>query len=355
MLVQLLEWTPASERFFDFFLVQPSRARSMYFEERRKHRQLPHGAAAGCQPTSIGLWGMTMNGWNFSGRLLGVVVLVGSLGFSSSGCDALGLTSEDDDNTLTLALAAYVATNKFLDASTGCIYGVATTLDTALPSWIKDNFKCQTVTVSGSNYVFRTLNYPNYKSYYWGSTSPLYEALPSGNTAAGSNLITAQSLTITIPSVPNTSGSTTATGAQGVATNGVVIYNNAANAPDTLASEATTFDNYGGHPQNAGQYHYHAEPGSLSSSDSNLIGIALDGYAVYGLVHKSNSGATNTPTPGGTGADNTTLEGQLHGHTATTQHFATGTYHYHLAQDSTATIKTLIGSNFKGTQGSVAQ
>ena len=275
------------------------------------------------------------------------------------GCSLLGLTDEEDDNTTLLVAAAALLSSKSsvtLDSTTGCITGVASTLDSALPTWIKNNFKCQTVTTSGANYVFKTVGYPNYKSYYWGSSSTLYEALPSGHTAAGSNLISAQNVTLTIPGTPNTTQTATSTGAMGVSTNGVLIYNNAANAPDTLSAEALTFDNYGGHPQNAGQYHYHAEPAYLSSSNANLIGIALDGYAVFGKKCDNGTVGTGddfTPTapnavPVGTGLD------LRHGHTTVTQHFAS-TYHYHLALDGTAGIDTLIGDNFNGTKGSISQ
>lgn len=286
-------------------------------------------------------------------RSLGAALIVATM-TGMLGCTALRLTDEEEDDTITIAGAALVAYyyRLTLDATTGCISGIASTLDSSLPTWIKNNFKCQTVSVSGSNYVFKTVGYPNYKSYYWGSNSVLYEALPSGRTAAGSNLIAAQNVTLTIPATPNTTSSATSTGVMGVSTNGVIVYNNAANAPDTLASEAQTFDTYGGHPQNAGQYHYHAEPSYLSSSNSNIVGIALDGYAIFGKKCDNGTADTGddfTPTapsgsPVGTGLD------LFHGHTTATQHFSS-TYHYHLALDSTAGIDTLIGSNFRGAKG----
>ncbi len=127
-------------------------------------------------------------------------------------CNQLGLTKEKSDNT-TLAAAAVLATrtttttsgssctsststgstittsSATLDASSGCVSGVTTCMDSALPSWIKDNFKCAIGYVSGSNYIFKSKNIPNTKSYYFtaysgqtpATTYPLYEALPSGN------------------------------------------------------------------------------------------------------------------------------------------------------------------------------
>ncbi len=297
-----------------------------------------------------------LNEW---GRRALTVGLVFGMLTSAMGCSALGLSEDEEDNTLLYAAAAYLLTRSSslsIDSSTGCISGIATSLDSALPTWIKNNFKCQTVTVSGGNYVFKTVGYPNYKSYYWGSSSSLYEALPSGHTAAGNNLISAQNVTLTITSTPNTTVTATSTGVMGVATNGVIIYNNAANAPDTLSDEALTFDSYGGHPQNAGQYHYHAEPDYLSDNNSNMIGIALDGYFIFGKKCDNGTAATGddyTPTapsgsPVGTGLD------VRHGHTTATQHF-TSRYHYHLALDGTAGIDTLIGDNFQGSKGTATQ
>jgi len=224
--------------------------------------------------------------------------------------------------------------------SSDCVSGISTQVDTSLPSWIQDNFKCQTVAVSGSNYTFYTTDQPNHASYYWGTSSSLYEDMPSGN-MANNNSITAQTYTLTIPATPDSGASATSTSVMGVAVNGAIIYNNAAAPGSTLAAEADGFDNANGHPDSSGTYHYHVEPTKISNDDSALIGIALDGYAIYG---KKDSDGT-TPID---------LDSN-HGHTTTTTHFTTATYHYHVATDSTAGIVTLLGDNFKGTKGSVSQ
>lgn len=237
-----------------------------------------------------------------------------------------------------------------VDSTSGCVTGVTTCMDTALPSWIKNNFKCSTAYVSGSSYVFKSQNVPNTKSYYYGTTSPLYEALPSGNTPAGNNSISAQKLVYAIPSSPAKGTGTVSTQgglvAIGITVNGLAIFNNAAAPPDNLSVEAMTFDNFGGHPQNQGVYHHHAAVTKVSNNDANLIGIILDGYAIYG--EKCDNGTAAT------GDDFTPTLDSLHGHTAVTTHFSTPTYHYHYVLDSTATIKTLMGSYFYGVIGSVS-
>ncbi|AOP32888.1 hypothetical protein A0128_02800 [Leptospira tipperaryensis] len=275
---------------------------------------------------------------------------------------------EEANNDVTIATLGFIAATGFcngtlattgtgvskatatIDSSSGCVTGVTTCMDSALPSWIKDNFKCSTAYVSGSSYVFKSQNVPNTKSYYYGSTSPLFEALPGGNTPAGTNSISSQKLVYAIPSTPTKGTGTVSTQGGlvsiGITVNGLAIFNNAAAPPDNLSVEALTFDNFGGHPQNQGVYHHHAAVTKVSNNDANLIGIILDGYAIYG--EKCDNGTAAT------GDDFTPTLDSLHGHTAATVHFSTPTYHYHYVLDATATIKTLMGSYFYGTIGSVS-
>jgi hypothetical protein len=306
-------------------------------------------------------------------------------------CKQLGLENDKTDNTALVAAAAYLATRTTstgstctsststgstvsastatLDSSTGCVTGVTTCMDSALPSWIKDNFKCAIGYVSGSSYVFKSKNVPNTKSYYYtaytnnvaATNYPLYESLPSGNSKAGSNVVASQNLTYTVPATATKGSGTDSTQGGlvsiGITVNGLAIFNNAAAPPDTLAVEAATFDNFQGHPQSSGVYHHHAgvpkvcdnassTSNSGACSNSALIGIALDGYAIY--AQKCDNGTSSTSD------DFTPTLDSLHGHTAVTTHFSTATYHYHYAYDSTATIYTLMGSYFYGNKGSVS-
>jgi hypothetical protein len=101
------------------------------------------------------------------------------------------------------------------------------------------------------------------------------------------------------------------------------------------------------------------------NDDANLIGIALDGYLIYGkkcdnatattaddVTLTASTGTSNGSSTGVSGASATTLD-QLHGHTTTTRHLSTATYHYHMALDPTATIDTLLGSYFRGVAGTI--
>ncbi|MCB1305999.1 MAG: YHYH protein [Leptospiraceae bacterium] len=284
-----------------------------------------------------------------------LILLIGSLFFTSA-CSLLGLDSEDDDTTLLLAALA-LNRGYSLDSSTNCIVGQSSSMDASLPPWIKDNFKCSVGTMDGSNYVFTTLNLPNTKSYYYGTASSLYEDLPSGNTPAGNNVIGAQNFVYTIPGSPTVNGGakTSTQGGLpsiGLTVNGLAIFNNAAAPGDTLATEAGTFDKYNGHPQESSVYHHHANPLNITSTsgDSNLVGIALDGYPIYGLYCDQATASTADDAAPGIG---TPALDAYHGHAANTVLFPGGIYHYHYAYDSTATINTLMGSFFNGNIGTV--
>lgn len=247
-----------------------------------------------------------------------------------------------------------------------------TTMDSGVSSTFSSNFNCTRVSVSGSNHIFLSDNLPNHKSYYYGSGSELYEALPSGNTSAGTNKISSQNLKYTIPTV-GTLKTGTLTGTQagyvsvGITANGLAIFNNAAAPPDTLAVEALTFDNYAGHPQNSGVYHHHAAVTKVSASMTSaaLIGVALDGFLIYDEYCNSGSGSDFKPAkptaapvtnPDDTqiGTSSSTQLDYLHGHVTTTKHLPTATYHYHYAEDPTATIKTILGGYFRGVPGTVS-
>lgn len=309
-------------------------------------------------------------------------------------------------------------TSATLDSGSGCVTNVNTVIDASVPSWIANNFKCQVIYTDGTNYVFKSVNLPNTASYYYcgaqtkngGCTNKgaLYEALarthtdsgsdaqadynnaPVGaktNYGAGTGVIATQNFVYKIPMTPTVkTGTLTSTQAGqasiGITVNGLAIFNNAAAPGDNLTTQAFTFDNYGGHPDGTNLYHHHSDTTKISSTMQNatLIGIMLDGYAVYDEYCDLNQGAgtfkptASVATPTGTasnisGASNTTLD-QLHGHTTTTKHFSTATYHYHYAYDQVASAaaitygvlpnpastdtKTLVGSYFYGTQGSVS-
>lgn len=193
------------------------------------------------------------------------------------------------------------------------------------------------VYVSGDYVVVETTGVPNHNSPYWGAGHPNYTSPHSGMNI-NPNIITSQSFKFYIPLTPSVASSVSSTplGSIGVSLSGVPFFNQYAgpnNQP--LDNEIASFDNYYGHPQQSGTYHYHWEPTYLTLADNSiLVGYSLDGFPVYG------------PTKQTDGQYPTDLD-ELNGHTAVTAEYPDGIYHYH----ATATVPYLIGG-FRGQVGS---
>ncbi|MDV6235351.1 YHYH protein [Leptospira ellisii] len=217
-----------------------------------------------------------------------------------------------------------------------------TQIDAAAPCWMKENFHCVTITVSGNNYVITTNDLPPYKSYYYGVASGFHEAMGTGR-FGNPNSIAAQNITFTIPTTPTCTSNVSSTSgagldALGVTVHGVVIFNNQAAPGDSLATEYQTMDQSEGHPQNTGKYHHHTEPYKITQDGSELVGIMLDGFPIYGK--KTQEGAYPA------------LDNVTHTRTCTTTHFPNGTYCYHVG-NGTGVSGYLIGSYFRGVKGTV--
>lgn len=199
----------------------------------------------------------------------------------------------------------------------------------------------------GDYVVFKTNGMPDHKSPYYQGTnyeSTKYEAYNGSNTkfSINPNRIAAQSYTFKIPMHPveATTKAQTPMGPIGVSLNGVPLFNQYAAGRVQLTSEINSFDQYGGHPAQAGDYHYHVEPTWLTTKNgrSALIGFLLDGFPVYGPVEGSKELVS---------AD---LDA-YHGHTCATLEFPKGIYHYHITADA----PYLNGDGFFGTAGTVSK
>jgi hypothetical protein len=107
------------------------------------------------------------------------------------------------------------------------------------------------------------------------------------------NTVTAQTIFHRLAAKPKRLASPQCIGGMvGIARNGVPIFNalDAANQ-DAVATEVQ--DVCSGHPQQAGQYHYHGLPACISSGSesrhSTLIGWAFDGFPIYGPIGNKGS------------------------------------------------------------------
>jgi hypothetical protein len=216
-----------------------------------------------------------------------------------------------------------------------------------VPDVYKKIYGASSITSDGTYITIKTTNLPDHKSVYYPTTSSLYEAF-SGTTYNGNtfsknpNSISSQSITIKIPLNPTVAASHAATplGPIGIALNGVVFFNQYAAGGSPLTNEVDGFDQYWGHPQNSGVYHYHVEPKYLTQTkftSSALLGFLLDGFPVYG------------PQENGKTLTDSDLD-SFHGHTSVTAEYPNGIYHYHFTQEA----PYLNGAGFYGTAGTIS-
>ena len=204
-----------------------------------------------------------------------------------------------------------------------------------------------TISADAEYVTLKTNGLPPHKSPYYQGTQwevSLYEAYNGSNPAfnLNPNRIASQNLTFKIPLHPvlSTVHEATPLGPIGISVNGVPIYNQYAGPSQPLTNEINSFDQYNGHPQMTGQYHYHVEPLYITSlvGKEGLIGFLLDGFPLYG------------PKENGTTLSNTDLD-IYHGHSGITTDYPGGIYHYHITADA----PYINGAGFYGSKGSVTQ
>jgi hypothetical protein len=198
-----------------------------------------------------------------------------------------------------------------------------------------------TVWQDGNTMVIQASAVPNHNSPYFPLNDPRYEAYNGSNPnwMQNPNTIASQTLEFRIPANPAVAATHAATplGPIGVALNGVPFFNQYAGPNQPLTNEINSFDQYDGHPQQTGVYHYHVEPLYLTAQygEDALLGFLLDGFPVYGPEENGQ------PVSG--------LD-QYHGHSHATAEYPSGIYHYHI----TAAAPYINGNGFYGTAGTVA-
>ena len=221
--------------------------------------------------------------------------------------------------------------------------------NTSIPAVYQKIYGATSITTDNTWIYIKTKDLPDHKSAYYPTTNPLHETY-SGTTFGGfsfvknPNSIIEQSGTFKIPLHPalNPTHSATPLGPIGIALDGVPFFNQYAGPSQPLTGEIASFDQYYGHPQQSGVYHYHVEPLYLTtvrSTKSGLMGFLLDGFPVYGPKEED-----------GTDVSSSLLD-VYHGHTHATVDYPNGTYHYHFTPDA----PYLNGSGFYGTPGTVSQ
>ncbi|HVD62069.1 MAG TPA: YHYH protein [Gemmatimonadaceae bacterium] len=230
----------------------------------------------------------------------------------------------------------------------GCAGSTATgtdggTSNGTVPDLYKAFSSTLTVKAEGNYVVITSTGVPDHKSPYFGSGNAKYESYNGSNPnfRINPNTISSQNLTFRIPITPSalTTPSPTPLGPIGVAINGVPLFNQYAANNQPLTNEIDSFDQYNGHPQMTGMYHYHVEPTWITrNSRAVLIGVLLDGYPVYGPIENGQLVTTAS------------LDA-AHGHFGATAEFPNGVYHYHTTSDA----PYINGSGFHGSPGTVSQ
>jgi hypothetical protein len=240
--------------------------------------------------------------------------------------------------TVLLGITGFIV---FLSCSNNTTSPTSTTNQT-LPTVFNKFSSSVSITVSGNNVVLSSTDRPNHKSAYFPTTDTMYQADTDTSFHPNQFHIISQNLTFTIPISPTVASTHSATqlGPIGISLNGVPFYNQYNGQGLPLTTEIASFDQWKGHPQNTGQYHYHIEPTYLTHlyGDSTLVGFLLDGFPVYGPVE---NGVTITDSD---------LD-SYHGHFSRTADYPNGIYHYHI----TAEAPYLNGAGYYGTPGTVTQ
>ncbi len=201
-----------------------------------------------------------------------------------------------------------------------------------------------TVAVDGNFLTVTTTTVPDHKSPYFAGTDSRFENYNGTNTAfkKAPNTITEGKTTLRIPTNPTkaTSAQATPMGPFGVSLNGVPFFNQYAAGGSPLTGEINGFDQYGGHPQQQGQYHYHVEPLYITAKKGKgaLLGFLLDGFPVYGPLENSKT------------IKSSDLDA-YHGHSHATTEYPNGIYHYHITADD----PYINGSGFYGTPGTLTK
>ena len=222
----------------------------------------------------------------------------------------------------------------------------AATNTTSLPAIYQKIYGASDKYMEGAFVVIKSTGIPDHKSpYFQGTTwaATKYEAYNGTNPAfvLNPNRISTQNIVMKIPMSPavNTSHAATPMGCIGIAVNGIPFFNQYAAGGSPLAGEINSFDQYLGHPQMTGMYHYHEEPTFLTTlkGASALMGFLLDGFPVYGPNDIGGTAATGLDA--------------YHGHTGVTEDYPAGIYHYHTTQ----TVPYINGNGFYGTPGTVTQ
>lgn len=231
--------------------------------------------------------------------------------------------------------------------------GQATDMTTALQGakWASN----VTVTIADGKFRFVSDGLPNHERQAEYALPNAGVRVPDASTAtAGADPTKAQSYDFQIPTVPVKAASPTdsSLGTIGVMISGAALFNPYEGDAKTVAmssnftvknakgEDIAFLDSCNGHPTPMGQYHYHALPKCVTSQvdkaggPSHAIGVAFDGYLIYGDRDADGTQITKDQLD------------SCNGITSATPEFPEGVYHYVLLDtpDSTSSIRCFTGT-----------
>ena len=219
-----------------------------------------------------------------------------------------------------------------------------TNIGDGVPSVFSKIYGASDIYIENSNVVIKVNGIPDHRSPYFNASDDMYEDYNGSNLSfdLNPNRISGFDFVYKIPLNPEKSNKSTPTplGSIGVSLNGVSFFNQYAgpnNQP--LTNEINSFDQYNGHPQPQGVYHYHIEPIYLTNKvgSNSLLGFLLDGFPVYG-PEENDSRITNDDLD------------EFHGHSHATEDYPDGIYHYHITDKD----PYINGSGYYGSPGTVS-
>ena len=257
---------------------------------------------------------------------------------------------------------ASTATSSTADAATTTVATAATTTtgSTDASAWsdvLASAKWAGNVTVSASDgyLTYESDGLPNHSRQAEYALPNAGVMVPGADSAyAGADPTTAQSYSFKIPTNPQKAATTTSSslGTIGIMISGAALFNPYEGDGSTVAlssnftvknaagDDIAFLDFCNGHPTPMGQYHYHGLPSCVTSQvdtadgPSHLIGVAFDGFPIYGDRDIDGTQITSAQLD------------ECNGITSPTPEFPDGVYHYVLlpAADSTSSIKCFSGT-----------
>ena len=282
---------------------------------------------------------------------LGIGVVTLSACSSSSSSETTAPTGATEASVaVDTTVAAEAAENS---AAAPAASGQATDMTTALQGakWASN----VTVTIADGKFRFVSDGLPNHERQAEYALPNAGVRVPDASTAtAGADPTKAQSYDFQIPTVPVKAASPTdsSLGTIGVMISGAALFNPYEGDAKTVAmasnftvknakgEDIAFLDSCNGHPTPMGQYHYHALPKCVTSQvdtaggPSHAIGVAFDGYLIYGDRDADGTQITKDQLDSCNGIISATPE------------FPEGVYHYVLLDtpDSTSSIRCFTGT-----------